>query len=70
MTVCNRSTQLVHDPAEESAGGLLYRQGNVYSFIDRIDDFSATEVAPNTPARFALSLERRASFRCDQIGNR
>jgi hypothetical protein len=25
-------------PAEESAGGLLYRQGNVYSFIDRIDD--------------------------------
>jgi hypothetical protein len=25
-------------PAEESAGGLLYRQGSVYSFIDRIDD--------------------------------
>ena len=25
-------------PAEESAGGLLYRQGNVYSFIDRIGD--------------------------------
>jgi len=25
-------------PAEESAGGLLYRQGRVYSFIDRIDD--------------------------------
>lgn len=25
-------------PAEESAGGLLYRQGLVYSFIDRIDD--------------------------------
>ncbi len=25
-------------PAEESAGGLLYRQGGVYSFIDRIDD--------------------------------
>jgi hypothetical protein len=25
-------------PAEESAGGLLYRQGNVYSFIDRIDE--------------------------------
>jgi len=25
-------------PAEESASGLLYRQGNVYSFIDRIDD--------------------------------
>ena len=25
-------------PAEESAGGLLYRQGSVYVFIDRIDD--------------------------------
>ena len=25
-------------PAEESAGGLLYRQGRIYSFIDRIDD--------------------------------
>ncbi|MGB9357772.1 MAG: hypothetical protein WCC01_04365 [Acidimicrobiia bacterium] len=25
-------------PAEESAGGLLYRQGSVYSFVDRIDD--------------------------------
>lgn len=25
-------------PAEESADGLLYRQGNVYSFIDRIGD--------------------------------
>ena len=25
-------------PGEESAGGLLYRQGNVYSFIDRIGD--------------------------------
>jgi len=25
-------------PAEESAGGFLYRQGRVYSFIDRIDD--------------------------------
>ena len=25
-------------PAEESGGGLLYRQGNVYSFIDRIDN--------------------------------
>ncbi len=25
-------------PAEESAGGLLYRQGTVYVFIDRIDD--------------------------------
>jgi hypothetical protein len=25
-------------PAEESAGGLLYRQGSVYSFIDRIGD--------------------------------
>ena len=24
-------------PAEESAGGLLYRQGRVYSFIDRVD---------------------------------
>jgi hypothetical protein len=25
-------------PAEESAGGLLYRQGNIYSFIDRVDE--------------------------------
>ncbi|MEN8112752.1 MAG: hypothetical protein ABFS21_00065 [Actinomycetota bacterium] len=25
-------------PAEESGGGLLYRQGDVYTFIDRIDD--------------------------------
>jgi hypothetical protein len=25
-------------PAEESGDGLLYRQGNIYSFIDRIDD--------------------------------
>ncbi|MEN8113544.1 MAG: hypothetical protein ABFS21_04065 [Actinomycetota bacterium] len=25
-------------PAEESGGGLLYRQGSVYTFIDRIDD--------------------------------
>lgn len=25
-------------PAEESGDGLLYRQGNTYSFIDRIDD--------------------------------
>ena len=25
-------------PAEESADGLLYRQGNIYSFIDRIGD--------------------------------
>jgi len=37
-------------PAEESADGLLYRQGNVYSFIDRIDDGIYWIVSTDKPA--------------------
>ena len=37
-------------PAEESADGLLYRQGNVYSFIDRIGDGIYWIVSTDTSA--------------------
>ena len=37
-------------PAEESADGLLYRQGNVYSFIDRIGDGIYWIVSTDKPA--------------------
>ncbi len=37
-------------PPEESAGGLLYRQGRVYAFIDRVDDTLYWIVSTNAAA--------------------
>ena len=44
-------------PAEESAGGLLYRQGGVYSFIDRIDDAIYWIVSTDKAAGESLRLQ-------------
>jgi len=47
-------------PAEESAGGLLYRQGDVYSFLDRIDDgiywIASTDKAAGEEIRRQLGI--------------
>ncbi len=47
-------------PAEESGGGLLYRQGSVYSFIDRIDDalywIVSTDKAAGEDLRLQLGI--------------
>ena len=47
-------------PAEESAGGLLYRQGRVYSFIDRVDDaiywIVSTDKAAGEDLRMQLGI--------------
>jgi hypothetical protein len=47
-------------PAEESGGGLLYRQGSVYAFIDRIGDglywIVSTDKSAGEELRFQLGI--------------
>ncbi|MEA3501606.1 MAG: hypothetical protein U9R47_02425, partial [Actinomycetota bacterium] len=47
-------------PAEESGGGLLYRQGSVYVFIDRVDDalywIVSTDKAAGEDLRMQLGI--------------